>query len=864
MIESTGGSGERPPAALLEVAIGCHQRGDLDAAERLYGQILAADPQQFTVLHLLGVLKNQRGDCASAIQLLSAALKLNPRSAMAHFNLGLALSNHGHPEEAIAKYQDSLLLKPGQPEVLLNCALTLQALERPKEALERWDQLLHALPDHPTALLSRGFALQDLHRAAEAQAGFERALALDPGLAGSLLDRARALRQALRGEEALATIDKVLALHPDQQEALQIRAGVLLDLGRTEAALAIYDRLSDLNPADIGLQIDRGNALMGGKRFAEALACYDRVVAIDPAHPDGLMNRGTALLELHRPLDALACYDQVLVQHPGHADTLLNRGNALLGLGRPQDALDSFDRALAAKPGNPEALLNRANALLALKRPLQAMESCEQALALKPDSADAHINRGTALLDLKRPAEALVSFDTALALKPDSPDLLMNRGTALHLLGRHREAIASYDRALALDPGHSRAHSNKIYLLDFLDEVGFLEHQVERRNYFRAHAAGIKPLALNPDCNPNRRLVLGYVSADFLHHSAASCFLPILERHSREGFQINCYSGVLVEDDWTRRFQACAKVWRRTTAMSDEALANQIREDRVDILIDLSGHSKGNRLLAFARKPAPIQVTAWGHGGGTGLPMIDYQLADPVSIPSHVRPLFAEEVWDLSCSITFESPSFSPPIKELPAYASGSILFGSLNRYTKVTPVVEQLWARILKSLPGSRLMLKDGLFDHPDGRAAVLARFAALGISKERIELRGHTSHEAHLAACSEVDIALDTFPQNGGITTWEALWMGAPVVTMLGNKLAGRLSGGILHSLGLPEWVGQNQEDYVRIALRQASDWDALARFRQSIRARMFASQAGNPEKYTREVEAAYRSMWQRKMDR
>lgn len=859
MTQPTGAPGDSPQeSASLKAAMDCHQRGDLDTAERLYGEIIVRDPDQFTALHLLGALKNQRGDFPAAIKYISVALKLNPRSALAHFNLGLAFSNQGQPEEAVSHYQYSLLLKPGQPQVLLNCALTLQALGHPKAALERWDQLVATAPEQPTAHFGRGLALQDLHRSAEAMAAFERALALDPGLAEPLLERARALREARRDEEALAILGKALVIRPDHPEALLVRAGVLLDLGKAEEALGIYDRLSSLRPWDIDLQLDRGNALMARKRYEEALASYDRVIHLDPGHEDGLMNRGTALLELHRPLEALASYDRALARRPEHANTHLNRGNALLRLGRPQDALDSFGRALALRPDNPEALLNRANALLALKRPLHALESCDQALALKPDCVDAHINRGTALLDLKRPAEALASFDSAVALKPDHPDLLMNRGTALHLLGRHREAIASYDRALVLDPGHARAHSNKIYLLDFLPEVGFLEHQVERRNYCHAHAAGFRPMAAAPDRNPARKLVLGYVSADFKHHSAASCFLPILERHSRDEFQVNCYSGVLVEDDWTRRFRACADVWRLTAGLTDEALAKQIRDDRVDILIDLSGHSKGNRLLAFARKPAPIQVTAWGHGGGTGLPMIDYQLADPVSIPAQVRPLFAEEVWDLSCSITFEPPSFSPPLQDLPAHTSGQVLFGSLNRYTKVTPVVERLWARILKSLPGSRLLLKDGFFDEPKGRAAVLASFATQGIGKERIDFRGHTSHEKHLAACGEVDIALDTFPQNGGITTWEALWMGAPVVTMLGNKLAGRISGGILHALNLPEWVGQNEEDYFRIALRQASDLPALARFRQGIRSRILDSPAGNPELYTREVEAAYRAMW------
>jgi predicted O-linked N-acetylglucosamine transferase (SPINDLY family) len=390
--------------------------------------------------------------------------------------------------------------------------------------------------------------------------------------------------------------------------------------------------------------------------------------------------------------------------------------------------------------------------------------------------------------------------------------------------------------------------------------VGFPEHQRERHIYFRAHAKRLAPQgsAASNDRTLSRRLVLGYVSADFKHHSAATCFLPVLQRHSREEFQINCYSGVQVEDDWTRRFRECTDVWRSVSGVPDEALAAQIREDGVDILIDLSGHSKGNRLLVFARKPAPIQVTAWGHGGGTGLPMMDYQFTDPVSIPAMARPLFAEQAYDLPCCITFEAPAFTPPVGTLPARRKGFVTFGSLNRFTKVTPEVERIWAQILAAVPGSHLILKDGRFDHPENRNRILASFAEMGIASERIELRGFTSHQGHLAACGDIDIMLDTFPQNGGITTWEALWMGTPVIAVLGNTFASRISGAILHALELEAWVGKDEGEYLEVAIHQATNLDQLAQFRLDIRSRILSSAAGNPERYTRAVEQAYRAMW------
>ena len=489
-----------------------------------------------------------------------------------------------------------------------------------------------------------------------------------------------------------------------------------------------------------------------------------------------------------------------------------------------------------------------------------ALELIGKALQLNPRSAMAHMNMGIALWRLHRPEEALLHHQYSLILKPDHADAYMNRAIALHGLGRHEEAIANYDKCLSIEPGHALANSNKIFVLDYVPRYGFEEHQAERHRYYEAQAKRFEGEAhtyLNAR-DPERPLVLGYVSADFRRHSAASCFGPVLRRHDRERFKVVCYSGVLEEDDWTRNFQGGADLWRKTVNVSDEELAAQIRADAVDVLIDLSGHSEGNRLLVFARKPAPVQVTAWGGGGGTGLPMIDYLFTDPVHIPAWARPLFAEKAHDLPCNITFEAAEDAPEVSDLPALRQGFLTFGCLNRTMKITPAALDLWAQILEALPDAKLLLKDGLLDDFQAQERMRGGFTDRGIDPDRLLLRGRTSHREHLAAYGEVDIALDTFPHNGGITTWEALWMGVPVVTLPGNKPSSRISASILHALELDAWVAENEEGYLRLAVRQAANLDALQRFRQEIRARIAASPAGNPELYTRAVEAAYRSMW------
>lgn len=490
-----------------------------------------------------------------------------------------------------------------------------------------------------------------------------------------------------------------------------------------------------------------------------------------------------------------------------------------------------------------------------------ALTLISQALALNPRSAMAHLNKGIALGRLNRYPEALLHYQLSLALNKNNPDALVNRGIALHCLNRHQEALASYDQCLALKPDFSLAHSNKIFTMDYLPDFGFEAQQRERRAFFNQ----LRPDPPAPFRNlrdPERRLVVGYVSADFFRHSAASCFGPVLLRHDRKAFKIIGYSGGAVVDDWTRRFQDHADLWRETGKLGDAELAAQIREDEVDILVDLSGHTSGNRLPVFARKPAPIQVTAWGHGGGTGLPMMDYQFTDPVLIPPEVRHLFAETAYDLPCAITFAKPE-APPVAPLPALTKGYVTFGNFNRFMKVTPDLQALWARILLAVPGSRLLLKDARFEDPGHRDSLRQAFATLGVQPERIELLGFTSHQEHLAAYAAVDCVLDTFPQNGGITTWEALWMGAPVLTVLGNACGSRISGAILHALELDDWIAGDEADYLRLAVARASNLAALADFRATLRTRIETSAAGNPDRYTEAVEAGYRAMWKQWLD-
>jgi predicted O-linked N-acetylglucosamine transferase (SPINDLY family) len=353
--------------------------------------------------------------------------------------------------------------------------------------------------------------------------------------------------------------------------------------------------------------------------------------------------------------------------------------------------------------------------------------------------------------------------------------------------------------------------------------------------------------------------VLGYVSADFRRHSAAATFRPVLQHHDKSQFEIVCYSCSVAQDERTEEFRRIADRWVDAAQLSDQMLAERILADKIDILVDLSGHSAGNRLATFARKPAPVQVTAWGHGTGTGLPTIDYLFCDPVTMPQDVRHFFAEKLYDLPCIITTEPPPAGLHPSDPPVLANGHVTFGVFNRMAKVSDEAVAVWTDILNRVPHARLLLKDASLDDEAVRVGLTERFAAHGLSPDRIEFLGFTPREQHLGAFASVDIGLDPFPQNGGVSTWEALHMGVPVVAKLGRVPASRLTGAILSSLGLHDWVAESAEEYAAIAVERAAMPEQLRQLRHTLAATIANSASGNGERYTRAVEHAYRAMWQ-----
>lgn len=713
--------------------------------------------------------------------------------------------------------------------------------------------------DDVAVLFARATAYHRFGQLAEAEAGYKKVLKKRPNHFDALHMLGVCEHQSGNSASAVRSLKRAVLLDP-QSAAAQCALGIVLAaLQRQDEALACFDNLIAVKADFADAHFNRGNVLLGLRRFAEALAGFDTAIAIDPHHVSALLAKGHALHELGRFADAIACYDEILTVKPTHVPAFINRGAAFKDLRQSERAIAEFDLALAIDPSHTVGWMNRGETLLILGRLDEARASFDRALSINSELPIAWLGRANILMLSGQVTEALAACQRALAIEPGSAKALTQIGQCHALQGDAEAAVSCFDRALAIKPDDEIALSNSIYSRDFSGDGDFARHQAARSEWW--HQIGSK-IAAEPalqhdnDRDPARRIVLGYVSAEFRHRSAAYSFRPVLENHDKTRFEVICYSGTPTEDTVTASFRQAADRWRNVLQWSDDQLVDCIRADKVDILIDLSGHTDGNRLRTFARKPAPIQVSAWGHAAGTGLPTIDYLFSDPVLVPSEVRGLFAEQVYDLPCAITIEPPPAELRSTEPPVMSNGYVTYGVFNRVSKLSNAVIGVWALILQADVTSRLLFKHYI-DDPAIRTMLLEKFASHGIAPDRISLMGSSTREEHLATYRLVDICLDPFPHGGGVSTWETLHMGVPVVTKLGHGITSRVGGAILSAIGLADWVAADDGQYVEIALRSTPD--RLGAIRHELPG--LIDRRCSPAAYTRAVEQAYRTMWEKR---
>ena len=812
-------------------------------------------------------LKNQgnvhlgNGKLDDAAACFRQAIACNPRYAEAYTNLGFVLQMQGNLDEAVALFRKAVLIKPSLLPAHLNLGMTLLSLGQIDAAEESMRRVIALAPEHPVALQSLGVIAAQRGDFPQAETLLRRALDLQPDYAEAHNNLGNLLQLTKRLPEAEASYRRALELQPDDVEAHNNLATLLQLTKRLPEAEASYRRALELKPDYVNAHNNLGKLLVEDRRLPEAEASYRRALELKADYAEVHINLGILLVETKRLLEAETSYRRALELKADYAEAHFNLGNVLEDLGQPDDAVASFRRALQIKPDYAVAHSNLGNTLNDLGRTIEAEASFRRALQIKPDYADAHYNLGNILKDMDRSDEAEASYRRALQIKPDHAQAYNNLGTALQRRGKIDDAVACFRRVLEVKPDLIDAHSNLIFTLDLMVGGDTASLHEERKRWDTAHAAHLhqrRSPSNIPD--PERRLRIGYVSADFREHSAPKVFGGMLTRYDRSQFDVFVYSNNFrkKDDRFTDLFKQSVTAWRNIASLSDDTVAEMIREDGIDILVDLSGYTAGNRLLVFARKPAPIQITAWGYATGTGMRAMDVFFTDPVMVPPQDKHHFTEEVRYLPSVVgSFFTEPF-PDVNELPALSDVIITFGSLNRLVKVSAETYCAWAEVLLAVPCSRLILKTGELNDAAVLERVVGHFTKAGVAAERIIMQGRTPWHEHMQAYNQIDIALDPFPHGGGVTALEGLMMGVPVITLRWPTVVGRLSASIMTTLGLTDWIAETQEQYVALAIRKASDLQSLAELRQQLRGMFTSSIIGDQVAYTRAVEQEYRLLW------
>jgi protein O-GlcNAc transferase len=676
-----------------------------------------------------------------------------------------------------------------------------------------------------------------------------------------LIDEGNAIEDEGRLAEALRRYEDAIRLAPKLARAHLNRGNILLATGEVERALGAFATALVHNPSYAAAHYNTGNAYARSGRHGPAAVAYRKAIALKPDFADAEVALGSVLEELGQMDDAMASYRRALEINPECVEAHSNLGNVLKDLGNIDEAVASYRRALTIRPDSADAHYNLGNALKSLGQVDDAAASHRRAVQIKPQFAEAHDNLGSLLHQLGQFDEALASYGRALEIKPRLANAHNNLGNALHDLGRLDDALASYRRAVELDPDSDGAFSNLLFCLSHNDTTSpqslFAEHCRFGRQ-FEAPLRGVWPRHRNSR-DPARCLRIGVVSGDLRDHAVAYFLEPILAQLSASpALSLHVYFNHAAEDSVSHRFRRHIQHWHSIDGLSDAALAQKIAGDSIDILIDCSGHTGGNRLLCFARKPAPVQASWLGYLGTTGMSAMDYYLADRYFLPDDFGALFTEKLVYLPAAAPFAPDDRAPPINGLPALSKGHVSFGSFNRLSKLTPSTVALWSRLLRAVPDARLML--GGMPGEVHYNRLLDRFSGEGIARERLSFHPRCSTPEYLALHHQVDICLDTVPYTGGATTNHALWMGVPTLSLAGKTAPGRLSASLLRHVGLDAFVAENAEDFVRKGQSWASDLDALADVRAGLRERCKRSPTFRPEICASAVESALRTMWQR----
>lgn len=699
-----------------------------------------------------------------------------------------------------------------------------------------------------------------------------------------------------RQQQAVDICQQVLQVDPDCFNALYLLGVIACQTGKSDIAVALLQKAVGINPSDPALHLNLSLALLAlnerdkaeqclhmaislkpdfsvayynlavlkglNGKTDEAIAGYQKAIALNKDYVEAYNNLGAIYRVQSKFDEALECFNKVVSINPNHFMAYANLSAVYMDKGKYDDSVVCAAKSISLNPNYPVAYHNLGLAYRWQDKQREAIDCFRKVIELDPAHVAAYNNLGAAYNKCGQYDEAVVCSKKAIALNPNDPASYAYLGAAWVSLGRIKEAIDCFREALRLNPDDVESHSDLIFCMDLYGGVDLAAMSAERKKWSERHELPLKAQikAHGNRVDPLRRLRIGYVSADFYEHSASKVFGAMLLAFDRSNFDVFVYANNKKQDSVTQMFQKSVNAWRNIVGLSDETVTEMIRQDEIDILVDLSGHSAGNRLLVFARKPAPVQITAMGYATGSGMQAMDALFSSSSLIPFEEKDFYSEEVVYLPDVLSYLNSAGFPYTVDLPALSNGFVTFGSFNRLAKISDEVFILWAKILSAVPNSRLMLKAQGLANESAKEYALNVFIKQGIDPERISfLEGSSWHE-HLKAFNQVDISLDPFPQGGGVTTLESILMGVPALTLRWPTISGRSSASMLSHLGLNDWIAESFEQYVAIAVQKAGDRDALAALRLRLRPECSASVLEDSRRYTPLMEIEYRRLWRK----
>ncbi|MBF0588319.1 MAG: tetratricopeptide repeat protein [Magnetococcales bacterium] len=706
--------------------------------------------------------------------------------------------------------------------------------------------------------LDQGLAWHQAGELERAMACYQQVLAVQPQNVPALSNLGGAYHMLGGLAEAVSCYEQALAIQPNDAQTLHNLGQAQQALGQLDDAILSFQTLLRVQPDAAELHHQLGHMQSARGQWQAATDSFKAALALQPESALFLNSLGNLYMQRQKPFEALACYRQGVAFAPDSPQLLSNLGNLLETHGQLEEAIAHHQRATAVQPDYAEGYCNLSNALRLMGRLDESVACARKAIALRGDFAEAYNHLGNALKEQGALDDAGEAYRKAMALKHNFLNAISNLGNIHYTLGRFDEAVACYREVLAVQPDNPGANSNLLLCQQYMPGQS-LERLYALHRSWGSGLVLPMPFPHRNDPNPDRRLRIGLSSPDLGQHPVGYLMAGFLAHYPPDELEIIVYSDRR-PDTMTKQLEGYAHQWHFTLPMAHDELARRIHADGIDILMDLAGHTAHNRMGVFAQKPAPVQIAWCGYVSTTGLPTMDWMIGDRHAIAEEEQRYYTERIITLPHAwLSYTPPSYAPPVSPRPLEAmQRGFVLGNFGNPSKINGPILETWSKILQRLPHCTLWLMYNGMDSPFNVARIHEVMARHGVAPSRVILEGARPHEALLAQYNGIDLALDTQPYSGGLTTLEALWMGVPMVTVHGETFASRHATSFLKTLGLDELVCRDLAAYVERVVALASDPARLVQLRSGLRERMADSPICDQPQYARDVSDALRGAW------